>query len=428
MPPKARPTLLVLHAVGAVQANWWIPRLAAIADLVTVYREDILESAHAAAQIESAGGARAVCEIDDIVDAALSTARDVRIDGVVTFSETLLAAAAEVAHALNLPHHAPDAVMRMQRKDLQRAALAHAGILGPRYTVLSSRTDIDNAAREIDFPAIIKPVSGYGSVAAFQVHAAHEASSVYSEAAKVRSADWRLASESPLFILEEFLEGSHWHKDQRMGDMVSVESLVFQGEISHLTVTDKFPPAFPFRETGDLMPSWLDRRQRAEIEAVTTAAIRAVEATHGALHTELKLTASGPQIIEINGRLGGFIARSMETVFGYDIVTEIGRVALGARPQRPGSAAGYVMCLNLMAPATDLMVTEITGQPQVEAMDQVTYIELAEAGTVPSWRFGGGCYGLIEAVGDAPETLLDAREEILASLRFELAGNGEKQQ
>jgi len=424
MTRRARPTLLVLHAVGAVRTDWWIPRLAAIADLFTVYRDDHLESPDEGEAIENAGRALAVSELDDIVAATLAAVTDVRVDGVLTFSEPLLAASAAVAHALGLPHHSPDAVMRMQRKDLQRAALARAGVLGPRYAVLSNLADIDRATRELDFPAIIKPVSGYGSVATFQVTAAHEARARYSEAAKVRSADWRLASESPLFILEEFLAGSHWHEDERMGDMVSVETLVFGGEISHLTVTDKFPPAFPFRETGDLMPSWLDGQQRAAVEAATTAAIRAVGATHGALHTELKLTARGPQIIEINGRLGGFIARSLETVFRYDVVTEIGRLALGSRPARPKAAGGYVMALNLMAPATDLVVTELEGQPEVEAMSHVTHTEFADAGTVPSWRFGGGCYGLVEAIGNSPAELLHAREEILGCLRFVLAEKG----
>jgi biotin carboxylase len=425
MTRRSRPTLLVLHAVGAARTDWWIPRLSGIADLFTVYRDDLLESEDEGDALEHAGRAVAVSEVDDIVAATLKAVADVRVDGIVTFSEPLLGATAEIAHALGLPHHSPDAVVRMQRKDLQRAALAQAGIRGPRYVVLAGVSDIDRLVRQITFPAVIKPVTGYGSVAALQVHTASEVRALYGEAVMIRSADWRLASESPLVMLEEFLVGSHWHEDERMGDMVSVESLVFHGEIAHLTVTDKFPPAFPFRETGDLMPSWLHGQQRASIEAATTEAIRAVGATHGALHTELKLTAQGPQIIEINGRLGGFIARSLETAFGYDVVTEIGRLALGLRPARVIAADGYVMCLNLMAPATDMVVTEITGHREIEAMRRVTYAEFAEAGGVPSWRFGGGCYGLVEAVGESPAELLATRDEILGCLGFVLAEKGQ---
>jgi biotin carboxylase len=405
-----------------VGADWWVPRLEKLADLVTVYREDLFQSEGDLALIESHGRALAVSSWDDIVDLTLSAMRDLPLAGVVTFGEPLLWHAAVLAETLGLPHHSTHAVERMQQKDKQRAVLRRAGIPGPRYAVISAVEDVPKAVATMDFPAVLKPVTGHSSSSTVFVVDAQSVAACYDEARRLRATDWRFADAPDRFILEEFVVGRQWHPDSRMGQMVSVESLVCAGQVTHLMVTDKFPPATPFRETGDLMPSWLSVTQRHEIESVTTAAIRAMEASHGALHTELKLTRNGPTVIEVNGRLGGYIARSLETVCNYDVVTEIGRLALGASPCPPLDPKGYVACLNLMAPATDDIVSSLTGGSEVAALPGVTHVEIDATGTVPAWRLGGGCYGLVELVADNPQELLDLRDRILAILRFEITG------
>jgi biotin carboxylase len=66
----------------------------------------------------------------------------------------------------------------------------------------------------------------------------------------------------------------------------------------------------------------------AEDPLLTDGRLRAVlEATHGALgiergmtHSEVKLTASGPRVIEVNGRIGG------------DLIPYVGMLATGIDP------------------------------------------------------------------------------------------------
>ena len=54
--------------------------------------------------------------------------------------------------------------------------------------------------------------------------------------------------------------------------------------------------------------------------------------TYGLTHTELKLTASGPRIIEINGRLTGHMNLTTRSTLGIDLVRLGGLLALGERP------------------------------------------------------------------------------------------------
>ncbi len=416
--PARCPTLLILHAQGAVQADWWAPRLQPLADLVTIYRHDMLHSEDEEQVILDAGEAVAIDESDDPVAVATALRRDRSIDGVLTFSEPLLHAAADIAEALSLPHHTVEAVRRMQLKDVQRATLTRAGLPCPEHVVIETPADLTTASTKLRFPVVLKPVWGFGSAATVLVDRPEDLKLRYGEARELYESDWRLAGRGALFLVEEFINGARYHDDPRMGDMVSVESLLHHGTMHHLTVTDKFPLVRPFRETGDIMPSWLPGARVEQILASASDAIRAVGASHGAIHTEIKLTKEGPRIIEINGRLGGYMARLLDAAFEYDVVAEIARIALGFPPTAPRWTKRYVADLNLISPAEDVMLLDVEGIRAAERVSGVRSLSIYGLGGVPAWRLGGGCYGYVEAEADEPHALLDIRDQVLATLRL----------
>lgn len=333
-----KPTLLLLHALGAVSPSWWAPRLERVADLFVTYREDLLDGEDDIDVIEGCSRSVAVVDGDDFTAMTLRALGGTPVDGVVTFSEAMLAPAAALAATLGKPHHPLPAVTQMQRKDLQRQVCDEAQIPGPRWTSLTSEDAIEKAQRSLRFPVVLKPAWGFGSSATIVVDDPDSLPAAVVEQRSIYQTDWRLAGHATHFVAEEYMVGECWHADSRMGRTVSVESLMFEGEIVHLTVTDKFPPIQPLRETGDVMPSWLSSEQQSEVTAFTTRCLRALGAYHGATHTELRLTAEGPRLIEVNARLGGYVAGLMDTCFDYDIVTAIANVALGRRPLRPGKA------------------------------------------------------------------------------------------
>jgi len=120
-------------------------------------------------------------------------------------------------------------------------------------------------------------------------------------------------------FIEQYLPARD-RAERAFADYVSVESLVAYGEISHLAVTGRFPLARPFRETGMFIPADLPQAQQAVVLEVATAALRALGVQTGCFHTEIKLTPSGPRVIEVNGRLGGGVPDMLFQASGVSLL------------------------------------------------------------------------------------------------------------
>ena len=149
-------------------------------------------------------------------------------------------------------------------------------------------------------------------------------------------------------VVESYMVGASPPPSGLFSDYVSVESVVAAGEISHLAVTGRLPQDEPFRETGLIIPSDFDPALQEEILALATAAIRAIGVRIGCLHTEIKVTTKGPRVIEVNGRIGGFVPQTLKLASPTTDLFEIScRVALGEKVVFDGlvptTGVGYVI-------------------------------------------------------------------------------------
>ena len=143
---------------------------------------------------------------------------------------------------------------------------------------------------------------------------------------------------------------------------VSVETLAVGGRFHHLCVTDRFPLAPPLLETGMLLPSCLGAAQQAGVATMAEQALRALDFRHGAAHTELMLTSEGPRVIEVNARVGGAVPFLLPIAAGYDVVTQIGRLALGLAPELPTFSGRFAV---FVAPQHRVGQTvELRGRPR----------------------------------------------------------------
>ena len=152
-------------------------------------------------------------------------------------------------------------------------------------------------------------------------------------------------------ILESVLVGAARETDG-LAPYVSVETLAVGGRFHHLCVTDRFPLAPPLLETGMLLPSCLGAAQQAGVTTMAEQALRALNFRHGAAHTELMLTSEGPRVIEVNARVGGAVPFLLPIAAGYDVVTQIGRLAWAG----PGTA-------DLLRPVRGVRRPAASGRP-----------------------------------------------------------------
>lgn len=228
----------------------------------------------------------------------ISSLRELRPAGITTFSEAQLRATAELAARLGLPYRPEECVPRIADKSVQRRALVEAGLPGPAFRRVTDGDADPPGADHVSYPAVLKPALGGGSRDTFPLRHATDLSRAMEH---IRP---RLAA-GDTFTLETFIQG---HRvDAPWADYLAMDFLVLDGEAHLLLVTDKFELAPPFRERGAFSPPRVAHTALMDAHAAGTRAIKALGIEQGLVDIEIKFGPDGPQIIELNGRLGAWV-------------------------------------------------------------------------------------------------------------------------
>ncbi|AUG77906.1 ATP-grasp domain-containing protein [Kitasatospora sp. MMS16-BH015] len=286
------------------------------------------------------------------VPAMLAAARELSTDrtvsGVLCWDEVRMVQTAELQQALGLPGTPPEAVGRCRDKHQTRAALAAAGVPQATSVLVSSLEEAAAAAAGIGYPVILKP-RALG--ASFGVNAVADAEGLAAGYAEARGAE---EDGVPYFdagvLVEEYLTGEE----------ISVDAALVDGELLPLFVARKISGFDPyFEEIGHTVDAGDPLLTDPRLLDVLTRAHRATGYHTGITHTELRLTADGPEVIEINARLGG------------DLIPYVGSVATGVDPgrvavevatgRRPDTAQtrDKVAAIHFLYPEADGTVAEV---------------------------------------------------------------------
>lgn len=254
-------------------------------------------------------------------------ALDGPVAGVTSSSEYFVATAAEAAAALGLPHPDPEAIRSCRDKAGQRERLLYAGLPVPGFAAARTPDEAAAAAVRIGLPVVVKPVAGSGSIA---TRLCADAAEARAAAAVVLEGDPGLPPQRAALV-EEYLDGPEF----------SVETLGEQ--IVGITAKHLGPEPY-FVEIGHDFPAELAPGTAAAIGAAAVGALRGLGLGWGPAHVELRLTAAGPRIVEVNPRLaGGMIPRLVEEALGIDLVAHVVATVAGldpvSRPARTGSAS-----------------------------------------------------------------------------------------
>ncbi|MGY1503700.1 ATP-grasp domain-containing protein (plasmid) [Streptomyces sp. QTS52] len=330
-------------------------------------------------------------------------------DGLLSFSELRVSDTHTAAAELGLPANPLPSVPAMRDKYVQRQRLAEAGVPVPRFALVRSAEQLEEAHRHVGSPAIFKPVTGAGSLATYAVGPDTSLRGLWETARAAHENDAR-GGKTATFILEERLIGVSKYSDERYGDYASVESIVHGGQISHLAVTDKFPLTDPFRENGGILPSVLPAEDINDLYSAASAAITALGLTNCAVHAEFKLTAIGPMIIEVNCRVGGGVPEQLYYAAGYDIIRALADVALGKTPPDIGQ---FKMASAIMLPQIPSRHLEIAHVPTADELLALPSVMSARVNYVrgerPQWEEGTMTGALARVYAAAPDasTLLE---------------------
>jgi predicted ATP-grasp superfamily ATP-dependent carboligase len=323
-----------------------------------------------------------------------------RLDGVTTFGEAQIRRTADLAEPEALAYLSPPAAAAVTDKYLQRRLLAGAGLPVTRCETVSDPADLAAAVAAVGLPAVLKPRSGAGSARTCRVDSLAEAAARLHEFRTVPAP----------FVLEEYLHGDPSVAGPGFGDYVSVESVTVGGTVRHVEITGKFPLAPPFRETGYVVPSTLSAGWRDAVLEVTGSAVRALGVADGVTHVEVKLTPDGPRIIEVNGRLGGYVADLVRRARRVDLVRLALAAALGRGADIPELGyRRYAFQYFLTAPMEATALRRLDGVDRLPRQRGIQHVEVfRRPGDRLDWRRGTlGYLGIVH--GSAAD-----HEEVLA--------------
>jgi hypothetical protein len=402
--------LLVLDGPGGPSPQWYLPRLCRDYDVRVIAKPsgDHRKDAERSNVFASYCRYPVIPAQGDALIEAVKLSQDWRVDGVLGFSELLITTVHATAIRLGLPSNTPGSLGALRNKHEQRSLLAAAGIPVPRFSRVDSYETLKHGADIVGNPAVLKPIVGVGSMATYHVSAETDLESLWSQASAYYAADPR-GTRTPEFLLEEFLIGEDWHGDPRYGPYASVESVVQDGAVTHLAVTDRLPLSDPFRENGEIIPSALPKVPQNSLMRCASDAIAALGITNSLVHTEIMFTPAGPRVIEVNSRVGGGVTEMLYYSYDYDVVAAAAAVATG-RPTSPrGPLLRSSAFFTPQSPAANVVIAKAPTVQDLMACEPVQHAELPySAGDRPAWERGtaDGCIARIVAAADSTEELL----------------------
>ena len=235
------------------------------------------------------------------------------LDAILTFSEFYVAIVAEVAERYGYRYLSPAAARACRNKFETRQALQSAGLAVPEFRLVASEEEARRAAREVVYPCVVKPPADSSSKGVKLVRDGEELLGHFRQLHALRLNDrgQRLNGE---VLIESLLQGPE----------VSVETVTLSpGDVRVIGITAKHlsPPPL-FVEVGHDFPAFLGEKDEAAIRGMVLAALAAVGFDFGPAHTEVRLTAAGSVVVEINPRLaGGMIPELVRHALGIDLLT-----------------------------------------------------------------------------------------------------------
>lgn len=257
-------------------------------------------------------------DIDAALECARKYEREYGLAAVFTAGTDVAYTVSVIADDLGLSGISPESAMKATNKFLMRKALKEGGVPHPKFAVARSVDDALEAAAEIGYPLVMKPVDNMGARGVKKLTCDADVREHFNASISFSGNYFDAA-----VVLEEYMSGPE----------ISMDTLVDEkGDVHLLTVADRIITGEPFFiEIGHTVPSELPEAALADAFDVMQRAVRAVGITLGAAKADIKITPEGAKIGEITARLsGGFHSQCTDPLAtGMNSTRAVLELALG---------------------------------------------------------------------------------------------------
>ncbi|WPB95938.1 ATP-grasp domain-containing protein [Streptomyces malaysiensis] len=245
------------------------------------------------------------------------------LHGLISSTDTWTLVGADLAARYGLPGLDP-AVLRLTRdKVVVRNRLYEAGLTrAAAFEVVTSEAadglePRELVLRDVGLPAVLKDSAGTGSQNVWLVRDKQELDRALNEAASRR------------------LTGRLFAEPYFSGPVYSAETLTWAGRTRLLGVSSRLMSPEPrFREEVTAFPVAFPAERRATLERWLGNVLAAIGYTDRFAHVEFALTTAGPEVVEINPRIGGaLVGEGLCRALGVNVYEAMVEAALGRRPR-----------------------------------------------------------------------------------------------
>lgn len=334
-----------------------------------------------------------------VVAAGLALAARHPIAGVVTWDEYTLVPTAELAARLGVPGNTTAAMTACRDKATSRRLFAEHNVPSATSTRVDTLDQATVAAVRTGFPVVLKPSSHAASIGVVRVDAPEGLPAAWEFAAA--GADEQ-GPEGSGVLVEEYLSGPE----------ISVECVTQHGVTTALAVTRKEVAFAPyFEEVGHTVDA--GDPLLPEVAPVAVQAVQALGVTTGVQHVEMRLTPTGPRIIEVNSRIGGdLIGKLVRLATGLDLPRIAADIACGQLPDLTPTAHTTAAIKIVYPPASGVLSARnlsIAPGPEHPWLYQVTWLRDVGERVVmpPAGDLDTSRIGFLIVTSDSPDAAQD---------------------
>ncbi|MFE5298147.1 acetyl-CoA carboxylase biotin carboxylase subunit family protein [Streptomyces sp. NPDC056632] len=311
-----RPTVLIVAPGDEVYRGYCLEQVAAAYDVVVITPQTLTWETEHVVDHEVADP----YQLDELLAAGETLAARHTLAGVLTWNEPLLVHTAQLAEHLGLRTNTASVMENCRNKHATRRLLAAHRVPSARSGRVTDLLQATILAEAIGYPIVLKPAGQAGSVGVIRVDNSEDLARAFDFTA---AGAGLAGGQNTDVLVEEYLDGPE----------ISVECVTQHGITHAVAVTRKklgFEPYFEeIGHTVDAADPLL-----AQVAPIAAAAIRALGIDHGIQHVEMRLTPSGPRIIEVNGRIGGdLIGHLVRLATGLDLPRIAADLACGTTPR-----------------------------------------------------------------------------------------------